>query len=72
MTDTKARPDRTDATGAPDLPAWVTFPGARWETITPEDAGLDPNAYREFLGTLDPHGADFGGEDHTGSKWARR
>jgi CubicO group peptidase (beta-lactamase class C family) len=52
-----------------DLPAWVTDPGADWEPISPADAGLDPDGFQAFLATLQPRGADFGGEDHTGSKW---
>jgi CubicO group peptidase (beta-lactamase class C family) len=53
----------------PEIPDWVMFPGQEWESIDPADAGLDPDRFAAFLATLHPHGADFGGEDHTGSKW---
>jgi CubicO group peptidase (beta-lactamase class C family) len=51
------------------LPDWVTFPRVDWLTISPEDAGLHPERYRQFLAGLRPAGAAFGGEDHSGSKW---
>src|SRR5687768_11201256 len=54
---------------APPLPDWVTFPTGDWIQISPSEAGLDAASFEAFLGTLDPRGADFGGEDHTGNKW---
>jgi CubicO group peptidase (beta-lactamase class C family) len=51
------------------LPGWVTFPGDDWERISPEDAGLDPEGFERFIAGLDVHGADFGGEDHTGNQY---
>ena len=51
------------------LRSWITFPGDDWVSISPGEAGLDAQGFRQFLATLHPHGADFGGEDHTGSKW---
>jgi CubicO group peptidase (beta-lactamase class C family) len=56
----------TDST---TLPGWVTFPGEDWQTITPAEAGLDPERFATFLAALNPHGASFGGEDHTDGKW---
>ena len=56
-------------TNVTTFPNWVTFPGAAWQPVTPEDAGLDAERFRAFLATLHPRGADFGGEDHTGSNW---
>ena len=52
-----------------DIPEWVTHPEDDWVSITPEQAGLDRDAYRCFIEDLDPSGADFGGEDHTEGKW---
>lgn len=51
------------------VPNWVTYPGDDWASITPEQAGLDVDAFDRFVTGLDPRGADFGGEDHTGGKW---
>ena len=52
-----------------DIPDWVTYPEEDWVPISPEQAGLDPAAFRRFIDGLDPKGSDFGGEDHTGNKW---
>ena len=52
-----------------DIPDWVTYPEDGWVSITPEQAGLDEDAYRRFIESLDPKGAAFGGEDHTGGRW---
>ena len=54
---------------ANDIPDWVTYPEDDWVSITPVQAGLDPDGYRLFVDGLDPAGADFGGEDHTGGRW---
>ncbi len=54
---------------ANDIPDWVTYPEVDWVSITPVQAGLDPDGYRRFVDGLDPGGADFGGEDHTGGRW---
>ena len=51
------------------IPGWVTYPDDDWASITPEQAGLDPDGFRNFVGGLEPHGAAFGGEDHTDGKW---
>ena len=52
-----------------EIPHWVTYPEDDWVPITPELAGLDPEGYRHFIDSLDPRGAEFGGEDHTGDQW---
>ena len=57
------------STMAVDIPEWVAYPADDWASITPEQAGLDPEALRRFVQSLDPTGADFGGEDHTGGQW---
>jgi CubicO group peptidase (beta-lactamase class C family) len=51
------------------LPAWVTYPDEDWVEITPQQAGLDPMAFDQFLAGLHARGASFGGEDHSGRKW---
>ena len=55
--------------GSSAIPDWVTFPEADWTDITPAQAGLEVDAYHEFIGGLAPTGASFGGEDHSGNKW---
>ena len=55
--------------GATEIPDWVTYPGDDWQPISPEHAGLDPLRFQAFLAKLQPAGAGFGGEDHTGLKW---
>ena len=51
------------------VPDWVAYPGADWVKISPEQAGLDAAAFDAFLAGLDPHGANYGGEDHSGGQW---
>ena len=51
------------------LPDWVTFPEDDWVRAPPGELGLDPERLRAFLAGLDPRGASFGGEDHSGTKW---
>ena len=49
-----------------DIPEWVVYPDDDWASITPKQAGVDPEALRRFVESLNPTGANFGGEDHTG------
>ena len=51
------------------VPDWLTVPKDDWRTITPEEAGLDPKGFAEFIGGLDVKGANFGGEDHSGNQY---
>ena len=51
------------------IPDWVTFPEDDWAENSPEDAGLDPDGFRRFLGGLDVREAAFGGEDHSNGRW---
>ena len=51
------------------VPDWVTFPDDDWEEITPEEAGLDHNGFKQWIAGLDVRGATFGGEDHSGDKF---
>ena len=51
------------------VPDWVTYPDDDWEQITPEEAGLDPDGFPQWVAGLDVRGATFGGEDHTGNKF---
>ena len=52
-----------------NIPNWVKFPDDDWMEISPEDAGLDPGGFREFLEGLDVREAAFGGEDHGDGRW---
>jgi CubicO group peptidase (beta-lactamase class C family) len=52
-----------------DVPDWVTYPDADWIEITPEEAGLDPVRFGNWLASLDVRGARFGGEDHSGNRY---
>ena len=51
------------------VPNWVTYPDEDWESITPEEAGLDPNGLEKWVAGLHVRGAIFGGEDHSGDKY---
>ena len=52
-----------------EVPDWVTFPDRDWESITPEDAGLDPEKVQGFLEGLNAKGASVGGEVHSDNNW---
>ena len=52
-----------------NIPDWITYPEDDWQTISPEEAGLDADAFSRFLAGLDVKGSSFGGEDHTGNKY---
>jgi len=52
-----------------EVPEWVVYPEDDWDTITPEEVGLYSEEFQAFIQGLDVRGADFGGEDHTGSRW---
>ena len=51
------------------VPEWGAYPGEAWTRISPEEAGLDPAGFRAFVDGLEVRGANFGGEDHTGSRF---
>ena len=51
------------------VPDWGTYPDEDWESITPEEAGLDPNGLEKWVAGLHVRGATFGGEDHSGDKY---
>ncbi len=51
------------------VPDWVTYPEADWQSLTPEEAGLDPARFQAFIDSLDIRGASFLGEDHTNGKF---
>lgn len=46
------------------IPNWVTFPNKGWISISPEEAGLDPQGFASWIAKLNIRGANFGGEDH--------
>ena len=52
-----------------EVPAWVTFPKDDWETVTPEEPGLDPEKLQRFLAGIDARGASIRGEFHEGDDW---
>ena len=52
-----------------EVPDWVTYPEDDWETITHEQAGIDPERLRRFLSGIDARGAAIGGEFHEGNDW---
>ena len=54
---------------AVEIPDWITYPDEEWASISPEDAGLDAEKFQSFLDSLNPRGAAFAGEDHTGGRW---
>ena len=51
------------------IPDWVTYPEDDWIRITPDEAGLDVDAWNNFLAETDARGAEFEGEDHSGNQW---
>lgn len=46
------------------IPDWVTFPDKDWISISPEEAGLDPQGFASWIVKCNIRGANFGGEDH--------
>ena len=52
-----------------EVPGWVTYPEEDWQTVTPEQAGLDPEGFGRWLAGLEVRGARFGGEDHGGDRY---
>ena len=52
-----------------EIPDWVTFPEDEWVQITPEEAGLDPRKFSDFLGGLNLRGMNYGGIAHEGNDW---
>jgi CubicO group peptidase (beta-lactamase class C family) len=37
-----------------EVPDWVNFPGNQWESITPEQAGLDPVRFNDWVNSQNP------------------
>lgn len=46
-----------------EVPDWVTFPGERWERITPEKAGLDVLKWDAWLARQEPAGHESWGQN---------
>ena len=45
------------------IPDWVNFPGDEWESITPEEAGLDPVKFGDWVNSQSPQfGKAYGGQ----------
>ena len=38
----------------PGVPNWVLFPGEEWKTITPEEAGLHADGFKEWVNHQNP------------------
>ena len=53
----------TGSDTTPDvIPDWANFPGEEWETITPEQAGLDAQKFRAWIDSQKPRfGKAYGG-----------
>jgi CubicO group peptidase (beta-lactamase class C family) len=51
------------------LPEPSAFPGEDWLELTPEQAGLDPDGFAEFLAGRPGRPASFGGEDPSGGRY---
>ena len=47
------------------IPDWVTYPGESWESIAPDDAGIDTDKWQKFLSDSDVRGAHWEGERHS-------
>ena len=54
------------------IPEWVTYPEDDWKSITPQEAGLDPDGWKRFLDTCDARGASQDDSGQTGPNGARR
>ncbi len=51
------------------LPDWLSFPREDWIQISPAQAGLHSEKFKDFIAGLEVKGASVGGEDHTGDKF---
>jgi CubicO group peptidase (beta-lactamase class C family) len=51
------------ATSRAEVPDWVVFPGANWETITPEEAGLDVAKWNAWVVRQKPAGSESWGQN---------
>lgn len=51
------------------IPDWVNFPGARWATIKPEQAGLDLTKWNNYVARQRPRGEGYGGTKHPEGQW---
>jgi len=49
------------------IPDWVIYPGESWESIAPDDAGIDADKWQKFLSDSDVRGANWEGERHSGT-----
>ena len=48
---------------AAEVPDWVVFPDEKWETITPQEAGLDVGKWNAWLAKQKPAGAEVLGQN---------
>ena len=49
-----AAPPSSPAPATGRVPDWVTFPGAEWKRVSPEDAGLDAAKFRAWVESRKP------------------
>ncbi|MFV2066287.1 MAG: CocE/NonD family hydrolase, partial [Pirellulales bacterium] len=54
---------------AAEIPGEVVFPQEEWLRITPRQAGLDEEKFRELLTTADVHGGGWGGNQPAAGGW---
>gem|GEM_PF-756651 len=45
------------------VPDWVVYPEEKWQTITPEEAGVDVNRWNAWIASLAPNGSDSYGQN---------
>ncbi len=48
---------------AAEVPDWVVFPDEEWETISPQEAGLDLGKWNAWLAKQKPAGAEVLGQN---------
>ena len=55
--------------GLGTIPGWVTYPEDEWESITPQEAGLDSDQWSRFLDTCDARGSSEDAPGEEGPQW---
>ena len=57
------------ASAAAQVPGEVVFPQAEWVRITPRQAGLNADKFRELLAAANVHGGGWGGNEPAAGGW---
>jgi hypothetical protein len=52
--------------GKQHLPSWLVYPEEEWETATPQEAGLDPKAFKEWVESKSYTVGRYGGDNPGG------